>query len=205
MKQINNGYLDIYYLQEDGNIYNALTGRVIKPNSEHLFYLKQSSGKFKYVAQRTLYKLVYNKPFIIDNIPDLDGEIWKYIKDTDDKYKISNRGRIKSYTKCNAEILKGYQNQAGYDRIDLIIDGKRQTFLVHRLVAAAFLPMPERLDYQLHHKDFDKHNHATNNLEWLSPAEHAKKHAEHHKEVLEGGAAENGIGECAKLAEHYDK
>ena len=29
---------------------------------------------------------------------------------------------------------------------------------------------------QLHHIDYNKNNNAANNLEWLTPAEHTKKH-----------------------------
>ena len=52
--------------------------------------------------------------------------------------------------------------------------GKRRSVLVHRLVAEAFLPLPDRLDMQLHHKDFQKHNNSSENLEWLSVADHTK-------------------------------
>jgi hypothetical protein len=57
-------------------------------------------------------------------------------------------------------------------------DGTRQSKLVHRLVAAAFLPFPKSLDMQLHHKDFNKHNNAASNLEWLAATAHKKIHQE---------------------------
>ena len=44
--------------------------------------------------------------------------------------------------------------------------------LIHRLVAAAFLPLPDNIDYQLHHKDFNSLNNSADNLEWLSVSEH---------------------------------
>lgn len=35
---------------------------------------------------------------------------------------------------------------------------------MHRLVAAAFLPIPEDINMQLHHIDFDKANNNAENL-----------------------------------------
>jgi len=59
---------------------------------------------------------------------------------------ISNKGRVKSLKRYKATILKTYRNQGGYLRVDIINGGFRQTKLVHRLVAAAFLPMPLSLE-----------------------------------------------------------
>lgn len=185
MKQLNNGYADFYYLLEDGKIYNAAADKLIEADKQHLFYLKTKDKGFKKVSLNTLYRALYNKKFCIDEIEDLNGEEWKEIDDTKHLYYISNQGRVKSYKGYNAMLLKPYKNQGGYDRVDIIIGGKRQSKLVHRLVAAAFMPMPEKIDYQLHHKDFNKNNSAAANLEWLSAAEHAKKHAERRIEANE--------------------
>lgn len=57
-------------------------------------------------------------------------------------YYISSKGRIKSLQGYETIILKPFANQGGYARVDIVESGKRQTKLVHRLVAAAFLPFP---------------------------------------------------------------
>ena len=178
MKKINNGYADYYYLLENGSIYNAKYDTTIKPNKEHTFTLTTIDNKRKKVALKTLYKLVYNKPYCIDNIKNLDNEQWKEIDDTEGLYYVSNKGRIKSLQGYEAIILKSFSNKRNYIRVDIIQGGERQTRLIHRLVAAAFLGMPEKLEMQLHHKDFNKLNNAADNLEWLTTAEHRKIHKE---------------------------
>ena len=45
-------------------------------------------------------------------------------------------------------------------------DGKTKTFLVHRLVAEAFIPNPQQLT-QVNHKDENGHNNYVQNLEWV--------------------------------------
>ena len=89
---------------------------------------------------------------------------------------------MKSLQGYEAIILRSFNNNGGYARVDIVENGKCQTKLIHRLVAAAFLPLPEKIDMQLHHKDFNKNNNAADNLEWLTAAEHAKKHCEGDKE-----------------------
>ena len=189
MKQINNGFAECYYLLENGLVYNQLTNKVVKPKSKHLYNLKDTNGHYKQISQKTLYKIVYNKIFCMDEIQNLENEQWKEIHDTDSFYYVSNKGRIKSYKSYKAIVLQPYTNQSGYDRVDIMQYGKRRSVLVHRLVAEAFLPLPDRLDMQLHHKDFQKHNNSSENLEWLSIADHAKKHSDY--SILKGQNLQN--------------
>lgn len=176
MKKLNNGYADHYYLTKEGIVYNASTENYIKPDKQHKFKLKTTDNKYKTISLKSLYRLVYNKPYCVDLIESLPDEVWKLIRDTNGLYYVSSYGRIKSYTGYNAILLKPYANQGGYLRVDIVIDGQRQTKLVHRLVAASFLPMPKDLDDQLHHINGLKESNEASNLIWLSPAKHRLAH-----------------------------
>lgn len=182
MRKLNNGYCDYYYLTEDGKIYNENTGEYKEPNKDNRFVLMQLDGKRKKTALRVLYKLVYDKPYCKDDICDLEEEKWKEVENTNGLYFVSNKGRIKSYNGYNAIILKATKTRNGYHRIDIVQDGERVSKYVHRLVAIAFLPLPSKVDMELHHKDYNKDNNCSNNLEWLTIAEHKKKHRERIKE-----------------------
>ena len=47
-------------------------------------------------------------------------------------------------------------------------------FLVHRLVAFAFLgPLPDDLTWQVHHRDGNKANNRLDNLEYVTPSQNA--------------------------------
>ena len=176
MKKINNGYADYYYLTEEGSVYNAATDNYIKPDKTHKFKLKRADNTYKTISLKTLYKLVYKKPYCEDHIQSLDNEVWKVIRNTNGLYYVSSYGRIKSYNGYEAILLKPYANQGGYLRVDIHIEGQRQSKLVHRLVAAAFLPMPRDLDDQLHHINGKKESNEASNLIWLSPAKHRIAH-----------------------------
>ena len=115
---------------------------MLKPSDKHTYMLRTTDNERKKVSLKTLYKLVYNKPYSKDNIDNIDNEEWKDIDDTDHLYQISSKGRVKSLQGYEAIVLKSFHNQSGYARVDIVEDGKRQTKLVHRLVAAAFLPFP---------------------------------------------------------------
>ena len=49
-------------------------------------------------------------------------------------------------------------SKKGYERLQIYIEGKRYTKLVHVLVAAAWLGNPPSLEYDIHHKDFNQRN-----------------------------------------------
>ena len=176
MKQINNGFANYYYLSEDGQVYNSQRNKYVKPQENHQFKLRTETSGYKSISLKNLYKKVYNKNFCEDTLPDLSNEEWRVIKNTNSLYHVSSLGRVKSYQGYNAIILKPFYNDNGYLRVEIVQDGKKQTKLVHRLVAAAFLPMPEDIDYQLHHINGNRFCNASDNLQWLSPSDHKKIH-----------------------------
>lgn len=99
-------------------------------------------------------------------------EIWKDIKDYEGLYQVSNCGRVRSL-KTNM-ILKPRKSNSGYFRVGLSKKGKHKWFLIHRLVATAFLSNPLNLP-QVNHKDEVKTNNFVGtpendfrdgNLEW---------------------------------------
>lgn len=93
-------------------------------------------------------------------------EIWKEIEGTNGMYQVSNLGNVKSFTRFKkGGLLKFGYFSNGYLFAHITINGKRRSYLVHRLVAEAFIPNPENLS-QVNHKDENKTNNAVDNLEW---------------------------------------
>ena len=182
MRKIENGYCEYYYLTEDGKLYNAQTNEYKDADNNNRFSIKTISGDRKKISLKVLYSKVYNKPYCKDDISDLKGEEWREIDNTKGIYYVSNKGRIKSYNGYKAIVMKQNKTKNGYYRLDIVQDGERVSKLVHRLVGASFLPIPDNIDMELHHKDFNKENNSYDNLEWLTMAEHKKKHRERSKE-----------------------
>lgn len=91
-------------------------------------------------------------------------EIWKNIIE-DNNYMISNLGNV--YSKRNKIILKPYKTRKGYLRIML---SNKKRYLIHRLVAQAFIPNPENAP-QVNHIDGNKQNNSVYNLEWCTQSE----------------------------------
>jgi len=66
-------------------------------------------------------------------------------------------------------VMKPYKAKIGYPMVVLINNGIRNYQYVHRLVAEAFLPNPNKLPL-VNHKDENKENNNVENLEWCSPS-----------------------------------
>lgn len=100
-------------------------------------------------------------------------EVWKDIRNYEGLYQVSNLGRIKSFRKSTKHrwedeyILKPSLANNGYCQVTLYDNTVRHKFLVHRLVAEAFLPNPNGYP-QVNHKDENPLNNAASNLEWCT-------------------------------------
>jgi len=83
------------------------------------------------------------------------------------RYEIFRCGKIISHARKNSKVLIGKIIRSGYREILLTINGKRRYFLLHRLVALAFIKNPNKYK-TVNHIDCDKLNNHVNNLEWNS-------------------------------------
>jgi len=180
IKKIDNGFADYYWLDEDGKVFNEETRSYLKIN-KNSYKLRTCDSNYKFISLKDLYFLVYNKNYCRDNIIDLDGEQWKEIPDTNSRYYVSNFSRIKSLIGYDAKLLNPFKTKDGYLRVSLYSSNGRRDLLLHRIVAMCFLPAPPRLDYQLHHIDFNRSNCQLSNLIWLDPKEHKNLHFEKEK------------------------
>jgi hypothetical protein len=97
------------------------------------------------------------------------GEIWKKIKDIDDKFgetkaEISNFGRVKS---SYSVISFGGKDVDGYFRVQV----NRKCYKIHQLVLRAFIGPPPTNLHTCDHIDQDKCNNKLENLRWVTPIE----------------------------------
>ncbi len=125
-----------------------------------------------------------------------------YIEDTESGiYRVTPEGQVFSQTKRKIPLVgKGMEftgefkfilepereltytlNNRGYFSVGI----RRKTFMVHRLVALAFIPNPEQKPY-VNHIDGNKLNNHVSNLEWCTVKEnnlHARQTGLHKQAV----------------------
>lgn len=90
-------------------------------------------------------------------------------------YYATTSGEIYSTKGISPRLMKQNLDTSKYYRIQLKVDGKAKSCLVHRLLAITFIPNPDNLP-QVNHIDGNKLNNSLSNLEWCSHS-HNQKHA----------------------------
>lgn len=87
-------------------------------------------------------------------------EVWKPIKNYEG-YEVSSYGRVRS-----SRIMSQYTGSWGY----CVVNIKGDVKLVHKLVAEAFVPNPNK-GSQVNHINGDKLDNLPSNLEWVTPSQ----------------------------------
>ena len=130
---------------------------------------------------------------------DMSTEIWLPVDGLEDRYEVSNFGRVKSLPKYT--YSRGYPQLRKEKLLKPIVTGKGNGYLsvrlsdgtqsklykIHRLVAIAFVQNHLQLPI-VNHKDRNTRNNRADNLEWCTNAYNikysAKPLSEKHKEKL---------------------
>lgn len=107
-------------------------------------------------------------------------EEWRDIPNYEGLYQVSNKGQVKSLEKVvirkdgrkntyPERILKQSKNNMGYLYVDLFKNNKSKKFLVHRLVALAFIPNDNPTDKnEINHLDENPSNNHVSNICWCN-------------------------------------
>jgi hypothetical protein len=128
-------------------------------------------------------------------------EIWKDIPGFEGINKVSDKGRVlvlprirlgfsyktgkKTWRHYKAKILKPSARQK-YLCVTLTKARKHHTLLVHRAVALAFIPNPEKKLY-VNHIDFNTLNNCIENLEWCTAYENIHHTINHNRDNVPKG------------------
>lgn len=92
-------------------------------------------------------------------------------------------------------------NSSGYLYIAVFNKGKRKNYLIHRLVAMAFIPNPNNKDQVNHIDEITTHNEVSN-LEWSTSYENS--HYGSHIENVKIGL-QKSVGKKCKITLHKNK
>ncbi len=126
------------------------------------------------------------------------------------QYEVSNLGGVRYFrisAGARAKRRTPYKKigNHGYQTLRLGPEGKSKYFLVHRLIALAFIPNPKRLP-QVDHINRDRTDNRIANLRWVDHTQQALN-----KPVQVGNAlgvtgvriSKTGKGYCAEIALHH--
>jgi len=124
-------------------------------------------------------------------------EIYKDVVGYEGIYQVSNLGNVKrillsrGVSKKNNNFIKPNNNK-GYYYIRLTLNNKTKNFLVHRLVAQAFINNPNNYPFVNHINGIKNDNNA-NNLEWCT-------HSQNIRHAIEIGLKVTAKGDDNKLS-----
>lgn len=104
-------------------------------------------------------------------------EIWREVKGYEGYYEVSNIGNVRALERivCNGRIspakdVTKRKDNYGYYHVGLNKNAKETTRRIHRLVAQAFIPNPEKKPF-LDHINTVRTDNRVENLRWVTPKE----------------------------------
>lgn len=100
-------------------------------------------------------------------MPSTSEITWLPVKGFENLYHVSSTGMVKSLRR---NIIMKVRIDQGYRRVRLSAKGKSSAFKVARLVAAAFVPNPQKKP-AVNHINGHKTDDAATNLEWCTTSE----------------------------------
>lgn len=114
-------------------------------------------------------------------------EVEREIENYEGLYTVSDMGNVYSYRRGKKYKMVGQLNHRGYHVVGLTKNKQARGFMVHRLVASAFIPSVDGKDY-VNHKDFSKLNNCVDNLEWMTHRENLEHSWEHKRQKPKYGS-----------------
>ena len=168
---------DYYLLSESGEVINQKNNRKLKPDNKHCYRLMLKSGKAKGFSLKTLMREVYDTNFYYDNTTSLEGELWRYVPNTNELYMCSSKGRIKSLRGIEAIIMKPALTKKGYLRLQIALpDGSLVNKFIHTLVCETWFPDKPLDEKHCCHHIKSKLINDIESLQVLTKEEHIKVH-----------------------------
>lgn len=113
-------------------------------------------------------------------------ENWRAVVGYEGLYEVSDCGNVRSLNWRSKGITKSLwlkPTRYGYRQVYLSKNGKGKMFLVHRLVATAFIPNPDSLPV-INHIDENKINNCVSNLEWCTHLQNSRAYYANHPSQL---------------------
>jgi len=198
------GYEKFYEVNDQGLVHSKKTGKFLKPYQGQVYLRKDGTTETVYVFDivakafgfdlSNIYPIDGNKENgqlnnigIVSEFHTVENtDEWKYIPGYEGIYQASVQGQIRSVDRISHEcgikkfrkscVLEPELQRDGYYHVNLSKENQVKTYLVHRLVALAFIPNPSDKP-QVNHIDGNKLNNLVENLEWVTQSEnmqHAK-------------------------------
>lgn len=103
------------------------------------------------------------------------SERWRWIPGYEGLYMVSNQGRVMTIPHMSKDglILRPRESNNHYMTVNLYDGSSYKKHLIHRLVAASFIPNPNNCP-QVNHKDGNRQNNGVDNLEWVTARENIR-------------------------------